>query len=137
MVGGWPNFERPPGYVVTSGFIVAIEPKSDDAGEDADTRVQYGFVGPENKNFFSTAIIGEGGVLPGYGWEKLSNSEPIKVAYYPLQPDQNIPYRAFPLWALAAWAGLAGSIAVSVALWIKNRLFPKPDEAEAVPDSTE
>jgi hypothetical protein len=32
---------------------------------------------------------------------------------------------------------LAGSIAVSVALWIKNRLFPKPDEAEAVPDSTE
>ena len=135
MVGGWPNFTAPPGNVTATGFIVAVETERGTAGEVTEIRVQYGFAGPDGKNSFKIVTVGEGGVLPGYGWENLSNSEPIQVSYHPLQIDENIPYRAFPFWALGAWAGLVGTIAVSTALWIKIRLFPKRDEPVEDPAS--
>lgn len=123
MAGGWPDFDAPPGSVTAEGFIVVIETDEDAAGEVTEIRVRYGFVGPNGDFIFNTVAVGAGGALPGYGWEHLSNSEPIKVAYYPLQPEASTPYRAFPFWALSSWAAVIGSIVLWLAIWFRRTWF--------------
>lgn len=123
MVGGWPDFDVPPGSVTADGFIVVIETDEDAAGEVTEIRVRYGFVAPNGDYIFNIVAVGAGGALPGYGWEHLSNSEPIKVAYYPLQPEASTPYRAFPFWALGSWATVIGSIVLSLAVWFRRTWF--------------
>lgn len=123
MVDGWPDFNVPPGSVTTEGFIVVVETDEDDAGEVTEIRVRYGFLTPNGDFIFNTVAVGAGGALPGYGWEHLSNSEPIKVAYFPLQPEASTPYRAFPFWALGSWATVIGSIVFWLAIWFRRTWF--------------
>ena len=92
-------------------------------GEVTEIRVRYGFVAPSGDYIFNIVAVGAGGALPGYGWEHLSNSEPIKVAYYPLQPEASTPYRAFPFWALSSWAAVIGSIVLWLAIWFRRTWF--------------
>jgi hypothetical protein len=133
MVGGWPRLDAPLGNEVASGAIVAIELDTDDAGETTAVHLLYSFAAANGDRFFRRGTVGEDGILAGYGWEKLSNSEPIKVSYNPLDPEESIPFRNFPFWALASWASLVGTIAVSIALWIKIRLVPSPQAADESP----
>jgi hypothetical protein len=123
MAGGWPSFQAPDGFIVADGAIVAIEPTRDPDGKVIAVHVRYSFKDLAGGNVSNRVTVGAGGALPGYGWENLTNSEPIKVAYHPLEPNQSVPFRAFPFWALGSWAMVFGTIVATIAVWTRKRWF--------------
>lgn len=113
----WPIVDAPVGSVAAPGFVVTI-----DSSGDAPV-IKYGFDLPNGTRKFDQATVGvPGGADSAYGWDKVSASDIITVAYLPSDPDTNVPYLEFPVWGSASWASLIGLIVFGVLWWGRARL---------------
>lgn len=116
---GWPTRPNVTNEETTTGIIVAVRPAEATGNTDI---VIYGYRLPDGTQVFSRVPIYEQGAHPGYAWFSVSAGQDIRVAYNTADPEDSIPYRAFPIWTTVSWAGVYATLAYIVALLITKRV---------------
>jgi hypothetical protein len=116
---GWPTRPNVPNEAITTGIVVAVR---SDVGTGTDF-VIFGYSLADGTQLFPRVPISQDGAHPGYSWFSLGGGQDIRVAYNSAQPDQSVPYRAFPVWSTISLASVLATVAFILGMLAKDLII--------------